>query len=207
MNIQVDARTYNDISYNEKGRFNSYWHQIDEITRINAQNVLEIGTGNGFVNFILEKHGVKVTTIDIDAELKPDVVGSVLSMPIDNDSFDAVLCCQVLEHLPYENFISALKEIYRVTRKNVVLSLPDLQRTYRFNIQLPVFGEVKFLYRLPRLKPLEWKFNGEHYWNISCKDHSLDRIKHDIVSAGFKIEKTFCVFEMSWHRFFILKKQ
>ncbi len=207
MSLQVDHSHYDDLEYNDKGRFNSFWHQIDSIVRLKTGSVLEIGTGSGFVNFVLKKNGIEVTTIDIDKDLNPDIVSSVLSMPLKDGSFDAALCGQVLEHLPYENFIPALKEIRRVVRKHLVLSLPDLHRVYRFNLQLPLLGEIKFLYPIPRLRPINWKFNGEHYWNISCKNYSLARIKKDIQDSGFIVENTFCVFEMPWHRFFILRKQ
>jgi ubiquinone/menaquinone biosynthesis C-methylase UbiE len=204
--VQVDHTHYNDLNYNEQGRFNSYWHQIDWAIKLKPESILEIGTGNGFVNFALKRSGFKVTTIDIDPNLQPDVLGSVLSMPIGDESVDLAMCCQVLEHLPYDNFVPALKEIRRVIKKNVILSLPDLERVYRVSMQLPGMREKKFIIPIPRLKPLKWEFNGEHYWNISCENFPLKRIVKDIQSAGFSIEANYCVYEMPWHRFFILKK-
>jgi ubiquinone/menaquinone biosynthesis C-methylase UbiE len=207
MEVQIDHTVYNDLEYVDKGRMNSFWHQCDAVVKLKPANVIEIGTGNGLVKFVLQKGNIPVTTVDIDEKLNPDVLASVLSMPIEDNKFDCALCCQVLEHIPYENFIPALKEIRRVVKKNLVMSLPDHQRCYRFDIQLPFFGELKFLYRLPVLFPTKWEFNGEHYWNISNKGYSLSRISNDIRAAGFEIEQTFSVFEMSWHRFFILRKR
>lgn len=207
MKVQVDHKHYQDLEYNEKGRFCSYWHQINETLLLKPRSVLEIGTGNGFVNHALQSSGIDIKTIDIDQNLKPDYLGSVTSMPIDDNSFDLALCCQVLEHIPYEQFVPALKEINRVIKRNLILSLPDLKRIYRFNVQLPALGEIKWLYHIPRLKPLKWEFNGEHYWNISCEGYPLKRITGDIQSAGFIIQKTFCVLEMPWHRFFVLTKK
>ncbi|HYF69238.1 MAG TPA: methyltransferase domain-containing protein [Ohtaekwangia sp.] len=206
MNIQVDHSHYNDLEYNEKGRFCSYWHQIDLTLRQKPSRVLEIGTGNGIVKYALQKYGIGVDSIDIDEKLNPDIIGSVLAMPIAANSYDTILCCQVLEHLPYEQFVPALKEIRRVTRKHLILSLPDLARLYKIGIKVPVLGEFKYIYKLPRLKPLHWEFNGEHYWNISCEGYELKKIARDIETAGFRIEGTFNVFEMLWHRFFVLTK-
>ncbi|SHG92268.1 Ubiquinone/menaquinone biosynthesis C-methylase UbiE [Chryseolinea serpens] len=207
MDIQVEHTVYNDLNYNDKGRFNSFWHQIDAALALKPKTIMEVGTGNGFVKFVLKKNNVAVSTIDIDPKLEPDILASVLSIPVGDNAFDVALCCQVLEHLPYENFVPALTEIRRVVSGHLILSLPDMHRAYRFNMQLPILGEIKFLWTLPRLKSQEWTFNGEHYWNISNKNYSVGRIRSDIEKAGFKIEKEFCVFEMSWHRFFILKKK
>jgi len=38
-------------------------------------------------------------------------------------------------------------------------------------------------------------------------DYPLSKIFNDIQIAGFKIEKTYRVFENPYHRFFILKKE
>ncbi|MBL0742216.1 class I SAM-dependent methyltransferase [Chryseolinea lacunae] len=207
MNVQVKHTTYYDLNYNDKARFNSFWHQIDAALRLKPGKIMEIGTGSGVVKFVLQKSGTEVTTIDIDPNLGPDIVASVLSIPLPDNSFDVALCCQVLEHLPYENFLPALKEIRRLVKGHLILSLPDLHRAYRFNLQAPLIGEIKFLWTLPRWKPLEWKFDGEHYWNISNKNYPVSRIRNDIRNAGFSIENEFCVYEISWHRFFILKKE
>ena len=59
MNIQVDHTVYNDLLYNDKGRFNSFWHQIDSVLKLKPANVLEIGTGNGFVKYVLEKNNIQ----------------------------------------------------------------------------------------------------------------------------------------------------
>ena len=50
------------------------------------------------------------------------------------------------------------------------------------------------------------KFNGEHYWEIGKAGYPLSKIIMDIQRAGFKVEKTYRVFEFPYHRFFILKK-
>ena len=50
------------------------------------------------------------------------------------------------------------------------------------------------------------KFDGEHYWEIGKAGYPLSKIIKDIQRAGFKIEKTYSVFENPYHRVFILKK-
>ena len=193
--------------YDSKERFLSYWHQIKEITNLNPKNVLEIGIGNGFVSKYLKERGLNLTTLDIDQELKLDTIGTVLNIPFSDNSFDTIVCYEVLEHLPYTKFKKAISEIYRVSKSYAILSLPDTYKNYRIYIQIPKVGIFKKLISLPRLRYSIHKFDGEHYWEIGKDGYSLNRIIRDIKSVGFKIIKTYRVFENPYHRFFILKKE
>jgi len=81
------------ITYDTKERFCSYWCQIHEVLSLkNPGEVLEVGIGNGFVSRYLRDRGVNVIALDIDKELKPDVVGSVLDIPFPKTSFKVVMC-------------------------------------------------------------------------------------------------------------------
>jgi len=206
MKLQVEPNHYFNKSYDSKERFISYWTQINEIIKLNPKEVLDIGIGNGFVSNYLKKRGINLTTLDIDKRLNPDIVGSVLKLPFANKSFNVVTCYEVLEHLPYKDFNKALSEISRVSRPYAILSIPDANRVYRLSIQIPKIGYIKKLIPLPRLKRLIHNSDGEHYWEIGKVGYPLNKITSDIQSAGFKIERIYRVFEIPYHRFFILKK-
>ncbi len=205
MKPQVDPSQYYTSEYNSKGRFCSYWHQIQEIILVNPKNMLEIGVGNNFISSYFKERKLYVTTLDIDKRLNPDIVGSVLEMPFSKKSFDAVACYEVLEHLPFEDFIKALSEISRVSQRYVFISLPEVNRVCHFNIQIPKIGEIKKLIPLPTFKKEINKFDGEHYWEIGKAGFPLSKIVSNIEKVGFKIEKTYRVFEMPYHRIFVLK--
>jgi len=83
---EVDPAHYYEANYNTKGRFCSYWHQIQELVSLKPANILEIGVGNGLVCNYLKQRGFKVTTLDIDERLNPDQVGSVLAIPFPEGS-------------------------------------------------------------------------------------------------------------------------
>ena len=196
--------------YETKERFCSYWHQIDEIRKAMPRqdgHILVIGKGSGFIDSYLRQLGYEVATLDIDATLDPTYCASVLDMPLPGGSVDLVVCCQVLEHLPFEQFDIALGEIRRVLSPGgrFVLSLPDLTRTYKFLLQLPKLGQLACVIPVPVPEFLKkpWTYNGEHYWNIGNKGYPVRLIATHIGSRGFTIEREFRVFEMSWHRFFI----
>lgn len=207
MNPQVEPKHYFEKKYDSKGRFISYWHQIIEIIKLNPNNVLEIGIGNGFVSKYLKEKKVNVLTLDIDKRLKPDRVGTVLDIPFDDNYFDVVACYELLEHLEYCYIQKALSEIYRVSKKYTILSLPDRNKAYHIFIQIPKVGILKRLINIPDLKKKKHVFDGQHYWEIGKLNYPLDLIKKDIKKAGFDILKTYRIFEHPYHRFFILKKK
>ena len=193
--------------YDSKRRFLSYWHQIDEILSLDPKSVLEIGVGNGFVAKYLRDHGLAVTTLDIDERLHPDVVGSVTKLPFEEASFELVMACEILEHIPYEQAKEGLKEIHRVSSRGAVISLPDATRTARIEFPIPKFGKVRKLFVIPKFFPHAHKITAHgHYWEIGKKGFPLKKVSDDIERAGFKIVKTYRVFENPYHRFFVLEK-
>jgi SAM-dependent methyltransferase len=116
---------YSSRAYNTKERFCSFWHQLDETLSLDPRTVLEIGPGEGLVSDWLRRAGVDVTTVDIDPALSPDILGSATELPFENRSFDVVVCCEVLEHLPFEQSRRAMSEVARVSRTGAVISVPD----------------------------------------------------------------------------------
>ncbi len=205
---KISAPHYFNKNYDSKERFCSYWHQIDEILSLYPAEILEIGTGNGFVRNYLKRKNIQTTALDTDFRLQPDVAGSVLRIPFKKQTFDLLSCCQVLEHLPYASFAAALEEIYRVSRKYALLSLPDITTVYRIDIELPGLSKaIKKLMPHPFPRPPVHRFDGEHYWEIGKKDYPVKRIQKDIRSSGFRIIRTYRVFEFYYHRFFVMKKK
>jgi len=122
---QVSAAVYWSRAYNTKERICSYWHQVDEVVGFGAQTVLEIGPGSGIVTDWLRREGVRVTTLDMDPAVRADVHGVATDLPFGAGAFDAVLCAQVLEHMPFAEVDAALAEFARVARLGVVVSVPD----------------------------------------------------------------------------------
>lgn len=150
---QVDASLYFQKGYDTKGQFCSYWHQINEVFLSEPDSVLEIGKGTGFVFEYLRKYGISVISVDFDPMLEPDVAGSALNLPFNNNAFETILCCEVLEHLPYVNFKDSLEEIWRVAEKFVILSLPqNVKKIYRILLEAPKFRGIQKMLSLPQEK-------------------------------------------------------
>ncbi len=194
---------YSFSKYDHKNRWISYWHQIDEVLGLSPQSVLEIGVGGKVVSNYLKDRGVKVVTLDIDDNLKPDVTSALTKMPFDGDAFYVILCAEALEHLPFEKFEEGLKELKRVSKKNIVLSLPHFGHSMKLGFKIPLIKERKLAVRLAF--PIKHEFNGEHYWEIGKRGYSPKKIR-DIIRKYFKIRKEFIPFENQYHHFFVLEK-
>lgn len=196
-------KDFSHFKYDYQSRWMSYWYQINTVLELKPKNVLEIGVGNKTVSNYLKNQGLEITTLDIDEKLKPDIVGDILKIPLGDDSFDVVLCAEVLEHIPFEDFEKGLIELRRVTRKYVVLSLPHFGPPIKLSFKAPLIKEVKVAFKIPL--PIKHKLDGGHYWEIGKKIYPLAKIKK-IIKQYFKITKEFIPFENQYHHFFILEK-
>lgn len=164
-----------------------------------------MGKGSGLGCILLERQGLEVTTLDIQPQLDPTVVGDVRRLPFDDRSFDLAVCCQVLEHLPRESFVPALRELRRVVRRGLVLSLPDCARySTLYSILLSHVLRRKEMFTLPHLPRKTPKLDSEHFWEINMRGHRLWDVQRDIEQAGFKAERTYRVWEIPFHRFWRL---
>ena len=204
--VQVPPNHYFNIEYDTKSRWISYWYQINEVINLKSKSVLEIGVGNKSVSDYLTKIGFRVKTCDLDKSLKPDVVANILNLPFKIDSFDVVLCAEVLEHLPFKNFSKALSNIHKVSKKYAIITLPNFSITnLYFGIKvIPYVPKKEFLIRVGY--PVKHKFLGEHYWEIGKKGFPVSLIKESIQKSGFQIKKNYSPIEDPRHNFFILEK-
>ncbi len=92
-----------------------------------GKNILDVGCGLGFYSKYLYSKGFDVTAIDKEKQFKDEQfkfkIASATKLPFENKSFDTVLLFDVLEHTDDTNKV--LKEIKRVTRKRVIMSVPN----------------------------------------------------------------------------------
>lgn len=197
-----DMQGFRRLTYDSPDRFLSYWHQINEICSLMPKEILEIGIGNGFVSKYIKDRGLNVTTMDINENLCPDICASVLDIPLEDDSFDVVACCEVLEHLPYTDLPKALAQIKKVTRRYAIISLPDARKFFTFRIGVDrgkIFQRYFDVWRIARI-------DEHHQWEINQPGYANKRISSDIENAGFRIIKNFRTYRGLPHRYFVLEK-
>lgn len=183
----------------------NYWHQIDAVVGTKSVTVLEVGGGNRLVADHLTKLGFDVTVVDIDPELKPDIVGSVLELPFQDNEFDAILAAEVLEHLPFDDFSQAVSEIRRVTKKYAVISIPHSGAVFNFSFKLPLLKRKTIFFKIPYFW-VAHKFNGEHYWEMGKKGYPSRLIIQKIKEAGFDVLQSKIYNDDPGRYHFLLKK-
>jgi SAM-dependent methyltransferase len=204
---EIYSACYSGKLYDTKFRFYAYWHQINCVIRlINAEPVLEVGIGNGFLSNYLQRNGLRITTFDINPQLKPNICGSVLALPFANDSFNTILCYEVLEHLPFSCFKKALGEMVRISSQHVILSLPDATQAYRFEFWIPFIGCFSGLLKFPWMSRSHIS-DVQHHWEIGKHGYPLNAVIKEIISVDLKLISTFRLFEYPLHRFFILQRK
>jgi len=203
MKPQVNKSHYEFNRYVNIERFMSYWYQLKLIYNLNPRNILEIGIGNNFLKKYFSDSKINYKTLDTAKDLKPDIIGSVDNIPLREKSFDLICAFQVLEHLPFDKFEKSLKEMARVSKKNVLISLPYCNISLSFRLKIPLIPEIKFSLTIPQFFK-KHKFDGEHYWEIGARGYSLNKIKN-IISKYFKIKKVFSPYENKYHIFFFLE--
>lgn len=205
MKPQVSSLHYKFEKYIEKPRWMSFYYQLSIINSLNSKSILEVGVGTNFLKKYFSDTKIKYKTLDIAKDLNPDILGSVDNIPLKDNSFDLVCAFQVLEHLPFDKFEKCLKEMSRVSKKYVLISLPYLNLFYYVKIKIPL---IKPFY-IGILMPQFWrtpKFNGEHYWEIGAKRYPLKKIKR-IMNKFFNIKKITHPCENKYHIFFVLEKK
>lgn len=115
--------------------FDRFFDKVrDQLTGLDPANVLDAGCGEGET---LERLGSilpnRITGVDLNPESVAFAadripggefsVANLFELPFEDDSFDLVLCLEVLEHIP--DPAPALAELSRVCRGDIVLSVPS----------------------------------------------------------------------------------
>lgn len=140
------------------------------------RTLLDVGARDGRVSRLLTRHFDTVVAIDLK---KPSIceervvpmAGDATRLPLRDDSFDTVLCSEVLEHIPPGLLQTACDEISRVARYDVVIGVPFRQDTRigrttclacgRKNPpwgHVNTFDEKRLANLFPRLTPVATRF-------------------------------------------------
>lgn len=140
MVVPIDSSNYRKHTSGnrlQQALIDRFHRKIEErLEALAPETMLDAGCGEGFVTHVVlgRLPEMKVTGCDLDpravalaAQANPGVgfaTASLLALPFPDQAFDVVGCFEVLEHLPGSAPQQALRELARVARRAVVLSVP-----------------------------------------------------------------------------------
>ena len=172
---------------------------IDFLKKIMPVNILDVGCGDGILEFLIKKEwpSVKITGIDIGwknlavAKEKSGKLSFIEAdarvLPVKNKSFDAVVCSEVLEHL--DNPETCLDELERVTRKYLIVTTPNAfsWKILKYIFKYPFIGVYNVLNSL-RIGYYDDSYYGKaplhRYFFVGYLIKLLEERGFDIANVG-----------------------
>ena len=129
---------WSDINSLEKER-------VDNIIKIIPQDVntiLDAGCGSGAVVNSLPKNFKRVVGLDFSEKalgyvLTEKVLAGIEDIPFEDKSFDLAICSEVLEHLDEDIYSKALIELQRISKKYIILTVPNNENLKRSSVFCP----------------------------------------------------------------------
>jgi SAM-dependent methyltransferase len=166
---QLDPSHYLSDDYFTRESLHSLSFQVQQLRSFGRRRILEVGVGNGFVSTFLRRAGFDVVTADINPALGADVCRPLRELPkaLSGERFDLVSCCEVLEHMPFEELpanLAALREL----APNAFISLPGHFPWLGFAGRLGVhnrFVDVALGVRIP----VRRRLSEGHCWELGSR--------------------------------------
>jgi 2-polyprenyl-6-hydroxyphenyl methylase / 3-demethylubiquinone-9 3-methyltransferase len=141
--------------------------------------VLDVGCGGGLLSEQFAALGVRVTGVDPSAESLETaraharesgfdieyVQGVAEQLPFADQTFDAVYCCDVLEHV--DDVPATLREIARVLRSGGAFLYDTINRTFRSQLLVIKLSQ--------EWRATRWAEPDTHDWNRFIRPDELER--------------------------------
>lgn len=127
VNMAVKANSY-QLAKVGPVHFQSLQLELNQVSKYINGHTLNAGCGNRDIGNILKSFGAtEVINYDIESTIPGAVIGSLLDIPIDSNSFDCIFCNAVLEHVP--RIDSVMSELARVVKPGgyIIAGVPYLQ--------------------------------------------------------------------------------
>ncbi|MBT4488140.1 MAG: hypothetical protein HOK30_13430 [Rhodospirillaceae bacterium] len=193
------ARRAEWFRYYSDKRIGQQWFQLHLLQGLDVQRVLEVGPNLGLVSALLVNAGFTVTTFDMlpSQDPRPDIShiqGDLTKIAASElAGHDAILCCETLEHLPWDQVESVLATFRAAGPRHLVISVPYMGFQIDWRLYLNAvtlrskfsFKKLNFLRRFKAEKQDPWG----HKWETGYKGHSLADLEAKIKAGGWRIDR------------------
>ena len=158
-------------------------------------SILDVGCGDGLVAFEAQRRtGAKLALLDFSFVALGRIQGqrfcaSAHQLPFADQSFDLVMTTEILEHIPESLYPVVLRELARVSRRYVLITVPNqenltenLARCDKCGARFHLWGHVRRYspqllrdmmpgYNAARIQPFGNTYVTYHPWLLSVKQN------------------------------------
>ena len=124
--------------------------KIIECIPTNVSTIIDIGCGNGVITNVLgniyEVLGVDRSENALKTVETEKISASSDAVPLPDKSFDLVLSSELLEHLNDEDLMGTVREIKRLSKKYIFITVPNDENPDKLSIKCP---NCSYIYNSP----------------------------------------------------------
>jgi hypothetical protein len=183
--------------YYSRKRIIHQWTQVDLLNTVPCRRVLEIGPAMGLVTAMLVNAGYEVETLDNRprAFAHPDVRNIERDLRAargaDLAGFDAILCCETLEHLEWPAVGPVLSALHDSGASYLVVSVPYMEFQLAFDLYANryAFRHYFSLKKWLANKVFAPEPPGGHQWEVGYKGYRLPVWERRLRDAGWSIRR------------------
>ena len=150
---------------------------INEFIPDDVKSIIDIGCGNGIItNMLSAKYdvtGVDRSEKALSFVTTKKILSDAEQIPVKDNSYDLVFSSEMLEHLDDDSLNLAIREMKRISKKYILISVPNGENPMKNSIQCPKCKHIyarsyhlqsfklnKLVKLFPEYKLLKYKTSG-----------------------------------------------
>jgi len=138
-----------------------------------VRTILDVGSGNGLItNQLADEYcitGMDTSEVALRYLKCPSVLASITDIPFADNSFDVLICNEVLEHLGNQDLAIAVNELKRVARDFVIIGVPHSEQLNKLFLRCAICGHIEHPYGHVQ------SFSNSQLSNLLSPEYSLQK--------------------------------